>query len=120
MFMVRRFKNGITLSLLFLCFGYAPNLLAAETVSLFDGKSLDNWQVLPEDKEIWRVENGLLTGGSLIKRSAKTTFINSKKSYQNFDLRFKIRLQGSGGLINSGMQVRSMRFPGKHGSHMVG
>lgn len=120
MSLLRSFKNGFTLSVFLLCFGYGSNLLAAETVSLFDGKSLANWQILPEDKEIWRVEDGLLTGGSLIKRSAKTTFINSKKSYQNFDLRFKIRLQGSGGLINSGMQVRSMRFPGKHGSHMVG
>ncbi len=117
---IRIFKNGLTFSLLLLFFGCAPNFQATESVSLFDGKTLANWQIMPEDKDIWRIEDGLLTGGSLTKRSVKTTFINSKQSYQNFDLRFKIRLQGNGGLINSGMQVRSMRLPGKHSNHMIG
>lgn len=94
--------------------------LAAEPVSLFDGKSLEGWEIPPDEQQWWRVSEGAITGGSLEKVVSKNTFLATRKSYANFDLRFKMRMiKGAGeGLKNSGIQVRSARKP-KTG-HMVG
>ena len=86
------------------------NLVFAEDfISLFDGKSLSGW--VAQEKNLWRVEDGALTGGSLIQTVPKNSFLVSKESYQNFDLTLRIRLSGHEGFINSGIQVRSVRIP---------
>ena len=95
------------LSLLTTCFAFTSPAHAA-SVSLFDGKSLDGWTY---NEKIWRVENGLITGGSLEERVPRNEFIATKKSYHNFDLRLKIKLTGTDGFINSGVQIRSVRVP---------
>jgi putative membrane-bound dehydrogenase-like protein len=91
--------------------------LHAEPISLFDGKSLDGWDY---DPKIWRVEDGMITGGSTTEKIKENYFICSKKNYQNFDLKLKIKVSGDPktGLINSGIQIRSLRVPG--GAHMTG
>ena len=81
---------------------------SAAPISLFDGKSLDGWTY---NEKIWRVENGLITGGSLEERVPRNEFIATKKSYHNFDLRLKLKLTGTDGFINSGVQIRSVRVP---------
>jgi hypothetical protein len=50
--------------------------VSAQPVSLFDGKSLDGWEF---DPQMWRVEGGVVTGGSRTEK------------------------------INSGIQIRSQR-----------
>ncbi|MEM7144676.1 MAG: PVC-type heme-binding CxxCH protein [Verrucomicrobiota bacterium] len=77
-------------------------------ISLFDGRSLDGWDYNPE---MWRVENGVITGGSRTDKIPKNDFISTKKSFHNFDLRLTIKCSGdpATGLINSGIQVRSAR-----------
>ena len=89
----------------------------AEPVSLFDGKTLDGWDF---DPKIWRVEDGLITGGSTTEKIKENYFICTKKSYQNFELKLKIKVSGDPktGLLNSGIQIRSVRVPG--GAHMSG
>ncbi len=89
----------------------------AQAVSLFDGKTLDGWDY---DPAIWRVEDGVITGGSTTEKIKKNYFIATKKSYQNFELRLSIKCSGDRktGLINSGIQIRSVRVPG--GAHMAG
>jgi len=87
---------------------------ALAQVSLFDGKSLDGWSVLQNETKLWRVEDGFLTGGSLTADVPHNSFITTKKSYQNFDLTLKIRIQGAGGFVNSGVQIRSVRLPNNH------
>jgi hypothetical protein len=68
-------------------------------VSLFDGKSLDGWQIVGQKGRGYVVENGLLVcpadgGGNLF----------TKKEYANFILRFEFRLfDGS----NNGIGVRA-------------
>ncbi|MEM8953297.1 MAG: PVC-type heme-binding CxxCH protein [Verrucomicrobiota bacterium] len=76
--------------------------------SLFDGKSLEGWDYNPE---MWRVENGVITGGSRTNKIPKNDFISTKQSFQNFDLRLTIKCSGDPetGLINSGIQIRSAR-----------
>jgi hypothetical protein len=77
-------------------------------VSLFDGKTLTNWE---GDAQYWRVSDGVVTAGSLDKKFPHNDFLASTKSYQNFDLRLKIRLRGTEGFVNSGVQFRSVRVP---------
>ncbi len=91
--------------------GISAPCLAAESITLFNGESLEQWEGNPE---WWRVEDGMVTGGSLERKVPHNTFLATKASFQNFDLRLKIRLRGSEGQINSGIQVRSVRVPESH------
>jgi len=76
--------------------------------SLFDGSSLSGWE---GDSKIWRVENGMITGGSLKEMVKQNEFLASTRDYTNFVIRLKIKLTGTEGFINSGFQIRSQRVP---------
>jgi putative membrane-bound dehydrogenase-like protein len=95
----------------------ASSVTAAEPVSLFDGRTLAGWDY---DAKMWRVENGVITGGSRTDKIPYNDFIATKGSYQNFELKLKIKCSGdpATGMINSGIQIRSVRVPGGH--HMSG
>jgi putative membrane-bound dehydrogenase-like protein len=79
----------------------------AAPVTIFDGKSLAGWE---GDAAWWRVEEGEIRGGSSTVKVPKNFFLATEKSYQNFDLRLKLRLTGTG-FVNSGVQIRSVRVP---------
>ncbi|MFM2166405.1 MAG: hypothetical protein RIS79_776, partial [Verrucomicrobiota bacterium] len=100
------------LSLLALC-SLLSALCLAEPVPLFDGKTLENWDF---DPAMWRVEDGVITGGSTTERIKKNDFISTKNSYQNFELKLKIKVSGDPktGMLNSGIQIRSVRA--EHGA----
>src|SRR5262245_21061255 len=70
-----------------------------KSVSLFDGKSLTGWE---GDAKIWRVEDECLTGGSLTETVKQNEFLATPRDYTNFIVRFKIKLTGTNGFINSG------------------
>lgn len=78
---------------------------------LFDGKSTAGWE---GDLRWWRVQDGALTGGSLTEKIPHNFFLATTKDFHNFDLRLQLKLVGvpKTGLINSGIQIRSMRVPG--------
>lgn len=103
-------KHALTLLLL-------ATALHAEPVSIFDGKTLEGWDY---DPKVWRVEDGMITGGSTTEKIKENHFICTKKSYQNFELKLKIKVSGDPktGMLNSGIQIRSLRVPG--GAHMSG
>ena len=88
--------------------------LPAPAVSLFDGKSLDGWQIQPGEEKWWKVEDGMITGGSLEEDVPHNTFLASTKRYANFDLRLKLRLVNGSGFVNSGVQIRSIRVADDH------
>ena len=97
-----------------LLFALSPLLFAAvhaEPTSLFDGKTLESWDF---DPAMWRVEDGVITGGSTTEKIKKNDFISTKKSYQNFELKLKIKVSGDPktGMLNSGIQIRSVRAEG--------
>lgn len=94
-------------SFLFLAF-LSSAALHAGPVSLFDGKTLDGWDF---DPTMWRVEGGVITGGSTTEKIKKNDFISTKKSFHNFELKLKIKCSGDPktGMINSGIQIRSVR-----------
>lgn len=88
-----------------------------EPVSLFEGKTLAGWEY---DPEIWRIEDGVITGGSTTEKVTHNAFISTEKSFHNFELTLTIKCSGDPktGMINSGIQIRSARVPG--GTHMSG
>ena len=79
---------------------------------LFDGTTFTGWE--GDTAHVWRIENGEIVAGSLDRRQEKNDFLCTKKRYGNFDLRLKIKLAGSEGFVNSGIQFRSERIPKSH------
>jgi len=86
-----------------------PPAPTARAVALFDGATLAGWE---GDSKLWRIEDGALTGGSLIETVKHNDFLATTRDYTNFMVRFKIKLTGTNGFINSGFQIRSQRVPG--------
>ncbi|MCW5554461.1 MAG: DUF1080 domain-containing protein [Verrucomicrobiae bacterium] len=86
----------------------APEVTGA---AVFDGRTLAGWE---GDESTWRVQDGVITGGSLTERVARNEFLASTRDYTNFLLRFEIKLTGTEGFINSGFQIRSQRVPNSH------
>lgn len=94
-----------------LCFSLVPVAVgAAAPVELFDGKTLAGWE---GDLKWWRVQDGLITGGSPTEKVPRNFFLATTRSFQNFELRLMIKLTGdpATGMINSGVQIRSLRVP---------
>lgn len=82
--------------------------------SLFDGRSLEGWETLKDDAYLWEVVDGVIAAGSLTEKVPHNSFLATVRSYHNFELRLKIRISGTEGFINSGIQIRSVRLPGSH------
>lgn len=87
--------------------------LSASPVPLFDGRSLAGWEIPAGEEKWWRVHEGAITGGSLEEQTTSNLFLSTPKDYRNFELKFRIRLVKGEGFMNSGVQVRSIREPGK-------
>jgi len=73
---------------------------------LFDGKSFAGWE--GDTNQMWRVENGALVGGGLKETVAHNDFLCASGEFKNFDLRLKVKLEGTG-FVNGGIQLRSQR-----------
>lgn len=76
--------------------------------SLFDGNSFEGWEGDIEDT--WRIEDGAIVGGSLADTVPHNDFLVTTKSYDNFILNLKFKLEGKEGFINAGVQFRSQRM----------
>lgn len=85
--------------------------LAAEPKSLFDGKTLDGWE---GDEKTWRVEDGMIVGGTLDSVVPRNEFLCTTKRFENFELRLKFKLLGDKEKANSGVQFRTKRIPKHH------
>jgi hypothetical protein len=85
--------------------------VAGRAAELFDGRTLAGWE---GDSKWWRVQDGALTGGSLTEKVPHNYFLATTRSFQNFELRLQLKLTGvpGTGMINSGVQIRSVRVPG--------
>lgn len=87
---------------------------STKAVSLFDGKTLDGWEGKPG---LWRVENGVIIGGSLKETIRENEFLATTRRFTNFVFHTQFKLTGTG-FVNSGVQMRSERVPGN--SEMAG
>jgi 3-keto-disaccharide hydrolase len=86
---------GVTLALAGAGRGGEPN-------GFFNGKDLTGWEGY---NNLWSVKDGTLVGYTGEKGIKSNTFLISKKSYGDFELKFQVRLKG--GSANSGVQIRS-------------
>ena len=86
--------------------------LFAAPISLFDGKTLDGWELVDRDRQFWRAEDGMIIADSLGKKMPRNTFLFSEKTYEHFEFRCQFRLTGDPktGLVNSGIQFRSEKL----------
>ena len=80
-----------------------------ETIQLFDGKTLRGWE---GNKEMFRVEDGAIVGGTLEEKIPHNEFLCTEKEFGDFELRLKFKLVGKG--VNAGVQIRSKRVPNHH------
>lgn len=84
---------------------------AEQPRALFNGTSFEGWNVNEKEQQWWKVADGVIVGGSLEQTVPHNTFIATNDSFQNFELNCRIRIQGNGGMVNSGVQIRSIRVP---------
>lgn len=96
----------------------AGSIFAAKDgfVSLFDGKSLDNWD---GDPKFWSVKDGAITGITTKESPTKgNTFIiyTGKEKFYDFELHVDFKILGG----NSGIQYRSFKKPGNHDGWRIG
>jgi len=71
---------------------------------LFNGKNLDGWT---GDPRMWSVRDGMIVGHTAGVTMTDNSFLISKQTYRNFDLRLEMKLRNH----NSGIQFRSEVLP---------
>ncbi len=80
----------------------------AKPIRLFNGKTFKGWQ--GDTIHTWRIQNGVLVGGSLSQTVPRNEFISTTKSYANYALKLKFKLTGHEGFVNGGVQFHSQRI----------
>jgi hypothetical protein len=75
-----------------------------EWVSLFDGKTLNQWEKVGNDESHWEVKDGAITG------TGKPSMLVCKEGpFKNFRYRAEVKINDGG---NSGLYFRTTRRPG--------
>lgn len=108
---VRYFLFRISLLVAFMC-SLACNAQNTEiTISLFDGTTLNGWKVVKkENSKYWSVKDSVIIGGDGVNNISTNTYLHTNESYGDFEFRALFRITGDHrkGLINSGIQYRSI------------
>jgi hypothetical protein len=73
-------------------------------ISLFDGRTMDGWERIGNERSVWKVKDGALTGSG-----PASMLVNTSKTYKNFRYRAELKISDGG---NSGMYFRTTRKPG--------
>ncbi len=89
-----------------LCLAAVTNALAqdAQWTPLFDGKSLDGWEKVGNDKSVWEFKDGEIRGSG-----EASMLVCTKGPYKNFKYRAEVKINDKG---NSGLYFRTTRKPG--------
>jgi hypothetical protein len=87
-------------------------VLAAEPVSLFDGKTFKGWE--GDTAKTWKIEDGMITAGSLSEQVPRNEFLCTTKTYGDFELKVRFKLEGDKDRVNAGVQFRTKRIPNHH------
>lgn len=85
----------------------ALEVCAAEK-PLFDGGTLAGWE---GNTATWRVEDGAIVAGAMERKQPHNEFLATTADFGNFDLKFQIKLEGTNGFVNGGVQFWSQRVP---------
>ena len=73
-------------------------------VSLFDGATMAGWERVGNEKSVWKVIDGSLSGSG-----PPSMLVNTSGPYKNFRYRAEIKISDGG---NSGLYFRTTRKPG--------
>ncbi|MEZ5384810.1 MAG: DUF1080 domain-containing protein [Prosthecobacter sp.] len=84
----------------------------AEPLPLFDGKTFAGWE--GDTGTVWRIEDGAFVAGSMDKKQEKNNFLATEKTFGDFELTLKWKLEGTEGFVNGGVQFRTVRIPDHH------
>jgi hypothetical protein len=76
----------------------------ADWVPLFDGKSLEGWEKVGNEKSVWEVKDGVIQGSGV-----PSMLVSTRGPYKNFRYRAEIKINDGG---NSGLYFRTTRKPG--------
>ena len=82
----------------------AANAQEKGWISLFDGKSLDGWEKIGNEKSVWEVKDGAICGSG-----PASMLVCTKGPYKNFRYLAEIKINDRG---NSGLYFRTTRKPG--------
>jgi len=78
-------------------------------VPVFDGKSFTGWE---GNLRWFRIQDGAIVAGGMYEKVPRNEFLCTEKSYENFELRLKVKLIDGKG--NAGVQIRTKRIPNHH------
>jgi hypothetical protein len=95
-----------------LCLFLTASASPAEPVKLFDGKSFAGWE--GDTEKTWRIEDGVIVGGSLDAVVPRNEFLCTTKGYGDFELKVTFKLLGDKAKANAGIQFRTKRIPRHH------
>ena len=112
---MKSLKHHFRSSIAILCLSILTSaVFAQQEVPLFNGNTLEGWQTLAEDKGYWRAENGALIGDSNGKAMPRSSYLWSERKYEHFEFRCQFKLTGDPktGVINSGIQFRTINQDG--------
>ncbi len=76
----------------------------SQWTSLFDGKSLAGWKKVGNEKSVWEVKNGALSGSG-----PASMLVTTSGPYKNFRYRAEVKISDGG---NSGLYFRTTAEPG--------
>ncbi|HEV7351249.1 DUF1080 domain-containing protein [Telluribacter sp.] len=89
---------------------------SGKSISLFDGKTLTGWKTVdPAHEKLWFVADSVIRSGDGVSKIPENTYLYTTKEYGDFEFRCLFRLSGdpATGMINSGIQYRSLVKEGK-------
>jgi hypothetical protein len=72
-------------------------------VSLFDGNTMDGWEVVGREGSVWEVKDGALAGSG-----QPSMLVHTSGPWQNFRYRAEVKISDGG---NSGLYFRTTRKP---------
>ena len=78
-------------------------------ITLFDGKSLDGWEKVGNERSVWEVKEGSINGSG-----PPSMLVCTKGPYKNFRYRAEVKINDHG---NSGLYFRTTRKPGFTDGH---
>jgi hypothetical protein len=82
-----------------------------KTIELFDGETLEGWEGA---KDVFRVENGCIIGGSLENGLEESYYLCTTEEYSDFELSLSVKLIHENLNGNSGISFRAKRIPGSN------
>ena len=88
---------------------------AEKPAPLFNGTNLDGWE---GDTKVFRVEDGVIVGGSLTTGLKDNAFLATTREFSDFELTVTFKITGDPAHANAGIQIRSQRIPNHH--EMIG